>query len=122
MSDTRRKRILDAVNHKQPDRVPLDFGGTTCTGIHCSLVAELREYYGLEKRLVKAFDTFQMLGWIDQDLMDAMELDAALVMPYSTAFGNTLEDWKEWRSPWGQEVLIPQSMEITVIQVHGFCF
>jgi uroporphyrinogen-III decarboxylase len=116
MSDARKKRILDAVNHRQPDRVPLDFGGTMCTGIHCSLVAELRDYYGLEKKPVMAFDTFQMLGWIDQDLMDAMDLDAAIVMPYSTIFGNTLDAWKEWRAPWGQDVLVPKGMEMDKLE------
>ena len=116
MQDTKKTRILDAVNHRQPDRVPLDFGGTGATGIHCSLVEQLRGYYGLEKRPIKAFDTFQMLGWIDEDLMDAMDVDAAMVMPVSTIFGNGLGEWKEWRTPWGQEVLIPRTMELEKLE------
>jgi len=116
MANERKQRILDAVNLRQPDRVPLDFGGTLCTGLHCSLVEELRDYYGLEKRLVKAFEPYQMLGWVDDDLMDAMDLDAAMVMPFSTIFGNRLDDWKEWRAPWGQVILIPKTMELDKLE------
>ena len=120
MSDIRRKRILDAINHRQPDRVPLDFGGTTSTGIHCSLVQQLRSHYGLQKQPIKVFDPFQMLGWIDDDLMDAMDVDAAMVMPVSTIFGNQLGEWKPWRTHWGQEVLIPRDMEVDKTEDSGY--
>jgi len=43
-----RERLWDALNHRQPDRIPIDFGGTAVTGVHVSCVAELRDYYGLE--------------------------------------------------------------------------
>jgi len=94
----------------------VDFGGTMGTGLHCSLVEQLYEYYGLEKRPVKAFDPFQMLGWLDDDLMDAMDTDALIVAPVSTSYGNRLDEWKEWRTPWGQDVLIPKSMELDKVE------
>ena len=114
--DKRRKRIMDAVNLKEPDRVPLDFGASLCTGMHCSLVEQLRDFYGLEKRPVKLFEPYQTLGWIDEDLMDAMDLDGAMVMPFSTIFGNRLDGWKEWRTHWGQELLIPKTMEVDKLE------
>ena len=116
----RKKRIMDAINHKQPDRIPLDFGGAACTGLHCSLVEQLRNHYGLEKRPVKAFDTYGMLGWIDEDLRNAMDVDVVMVMPYSTLFGNVLGEWKEWRTHWGQEVLIPKGMEFDTTEDGSF--
>lgn len=103
---------MDAVAHRQPDRVPVDFGGMTATGMHCTIVARLREHYGLEKRLVKAYEPYQMLGFIDDDLRLAMGLDAVPVMPLGTNFGNDVGEWKEWRTWWGQEVLIPKGMEL----------
>jgi len=36
--------------------------------MHVSCVAKLRDHYGLEKRLVKVCEPFQMLGLIDDDL------------------------------------------------------
>jgi len=60
-----RQRVLETLNHKQPTRVPMDFGSTMVTGIHVSVVAALREYYGLESRLVKVCDPHQMLGLVE---------------------------------------------------------
>ena len=67
-----RERLADALNHKQPDRIPIDFGGTSVTGIHVSVVAALRDFYGLEKRPVKVVEPGQMLGTVDGDLRQAM--------------------------------------------------
>jgi hypothetical protein len=57
-----RSRLATTLNHKQPDRIPIDFGGTMCTGIHVSCVAALRDYYGLEKRLVRVHEPLPDAG------------------------------------------------------------
>jgi hypothetical protein len=59
---TSRERLAGTLNHKQPDRIPIDFGGTAVTGMHASCVAVLRDYYGLEKRPVRIHEPFQMLA------------------------------------------------------------
>lgn len=105
---TRKERVLTALNHKQPDQVPIDFGSTFITGIHCSVVAALRDHYGLEKRLVKVCEPFQMLGEVEEDLMDAMGVDVVSIFPRYTIFGFANENWKTWRCPWGQEVLVSE--------------
>lgn len=102
-----RARVLDALAHREPDRVPVDFGSTSTTGIHVEVVAALRDYYGLEKRPVKMHEPMQMLGTIDDDLRDAMGIDTAGAYPRKTMFGFPVEGWKEWR--WrGVEMLVPE--------------
>lgn len=108
----KRKLVLDAINHRQPEAVPRDFGSTSVTGIHCSLVAELRDYYGLEKRLVKVFEPFSFLGMVDDDLSEALGSSTGFVLPLASVFGGSTDRWKEWRTPWGQEVLIPADFGI----------
>jgi uroporphyrinogen-III decarboxylase len=105
---TSRERVRAAISHRQPDRVPIDFGSTFITGIHCSVVAELRDYYGLEKRLVKVCEPYQMLGLVEDDLLDAMGEDVVSIFPRYTIFGFPNENWKTWRCPWGQEVLVSE--------------
>jgi hypothetical protein len=51
-----RERVLAALDHREPDRIPLDFGSTATTGVHVSCVAALRDHYGLEKRPVKVHE------------------------------------------------------------------
>ena len=48
---TSRERVLAAINHQQPDRVPIDFGATGQTGISVCALYRLREYLGLPKRI-----------------------------------------------------------------------
>jgi len=103
-----RKRVLDALNHRQPDRVPLDLGATAVTGMHVSCVAALREHYGLERRPVKVHEPYQMLGQIEEDLLDALGADVAGAYPAETMFGFPNENWREWRAPWGQVVLVSE--------------
>ena len=110
----RRERLFAAtLNHKQPDRIPIDFGGTAVTGIHASCVAALRDYYGLEQRPVRIHEPFQMLGLVDEDLQDAMGLDVTGVFPRNTMFGFPAEEWKRWQFN-GQEVLVPGDFNTTV--------
>ena len=46
---TSRERVATALNHRQPDKVPVDFGGGFQTGIHVSMVYKLRQALGLDK-------------------------------------------------------------------------
>jgi len=110
---TSRERLADALNHRQPDRIPIDFGGTAVTGVHASCVAELRDYYGLEKRPVRVHEPFQMLALLDDDLKDAMGLDVVGVFSRKTMFGFAAENWKSWLFN-GVEVLVPGNFNITV--------
>jgi len=80
-----RQRIAAALSHRQPDRVPVDFGATNCSGIHVSCVAALRDYYGLEKHPVRVSEPGQMLGLIEDDLIAAMGIDTVGVFPRTRA-------------------------------------
>jgi len=91
-----RQRVLDALEHKQPDQVPVDFGSTAVTGIHVSCVAALRDHYGLEQRPVKVHEPFQMLGLLDEDLKQALGIDVDGVFRRRTMFGFENKDWKSW--------------------------
>ena len=106
-----RQIIQDALNHKQPERVPIDFGGTGQTGIHISCVEALRVYYSLEKKPVKAVEPYQMLGLIDDDLKECIGSDTQTVDIGYTMFGFRNESWKEWKTPWGQVVLVAENFK-----------
>ena len=112
-----RERIIAALNHKRPDRIPIDFGATMVTGVHASCVAELRDHYRLEKRPVRIHEPFQMLAVLDDDLQDAMGLDVVGVFARNTMFGFPVGTWKSWMFN-GLEVLVPEGFNTTV-DVNG---
>jgi hypothetical protein len=110
-----RKEIVSAaLNHQPTARVPLDFGATGVTGMHVTNVAALREYYGLEKRPVKVCEPYQMLGEIEDDLKDAVGIDTVPLSALNTLFGFRNQNWKEWRAPWGQDLLVAENFRTTV--------
>ncbi|MGC9451631.1 MAG: uroporphyrinogen decarboxylase family protein [Oceanipulchritudo sp.] len=100
-----RECVQNALAHRDGP-VPVDFGSTFITGIHCSVVAGLRDWYGLEKRPVKICEPYQMLGLVEDDLREAMGIDTTSIFPHKTIFGFPNEDWKPWQCPWGQDVLV----------------
>lgn len=107
-----RERVIAALNHRQPDKVPLDFDGTLCSGMHVTCVAALRDYYGLEKRTVKVHEPFQMLGLIEDDLKEAIGIDVIAVNGRNTMFGFPNENWKPWTFN-GLDVLVPEKFNTT---------
>ncbi len=110
---TSKERVVRALNHREPDRVPVDFGGTAVTGMHVEIVSALRDRYGLEKRPVKVHEPYQMLGLVEDDLQSALGLDVEGVYAAETMFGNVNEDWKPWRLDGGLEVLVSGHMQIS---------
>ncbi len=109
---TSKEKLQKCLAHESGP-VPMDFGGTAVTGIHCSVVEALRAHYGLEKRPVKIIDPYQMLGEIDNDLREVIGIDVVGVFPRNTLFGFPLGSWKEWRTPWDQEVLVSENFNTT---------
>jgi hypothetical protein len=111
---TSRERVRASLNHRHPDQVPIDFGSSSVTGMHASCVASLREYFGLERRLVRVFEPGQMLGWIDEDLKQVLGIDVEAIFPRKANYGLILDSWKPWRMPDGLEVLVPGNFQVTV--------
>ena len=106
-----RQRVLAALAHREPDRVPIDLGSTGVTGIHVSCVAALRDHYGLEQRPVKVHEPYQMLGLVEEDLQQALGVDVQGVFGRKTMFGFPIGDWKPWRFN-GLDVLVPGPFEV----------
>lgn len=108
-----RQNFLKTINHQQPDKVVVDFGSTSVTGIHALVVEKLRDYYGLEKRPVKITEPYQMLGEIDKELIREMGIDVIGLSGEKNMFGVRNRDWKVCRTFWGQEVLFPGDFNYT---------
>ena len=104
-----RERVSLALDHQEPDRVPLDLGGSPTTGMHVSTVYALRQALKLDTpgTPVKVVEPYQMLGEIAPDLFEALGVDVAGLSSGITMFGFKNEDWKPWRLSDGTPVLVP---------------
>ncbi len=107
---TSRERLTKAINHEQPDRVPVDLGGTAVSGISASTLQKLRVALGLSQphERVKVVESYQVLGEVTDDLRDALGIDTVGLGGRATLFGFRNEGWKPWELFDGTPVLVPE--------------
>lgn len=110
---TSKERIQTALNHQSPDKLPIDFGATSVTGIHCKMVEALREHYGLDRHPVRVIEPFQMLGEIESDLQEVMGGDCLPIFGPHNMFDIDDQRLHLQRTPWGQEVYIAEDIDLT---------
>ena len=111
---TSRDRLLSALNHRQPDQVPVDFGSTAVTGMHAAAVHRLRQALtGDRSWRVKIVDPYQMLGEIDPELRSLLGIDTVGLMPRKTLFGFEAKEWKPFTLFDGTPVLVPGDFNTT---------
>jgi hypothetical protein len=107
---TSRERVNLILNHKVPDKIPLDLGGSGVTSMHVSSVYLLRQALGLDapNTPVKVIEPYQMLGEIKPDLMDAIGVDILPLSGQKNMFGFKNENWRPWMTFDGTPVLVPE--------------
>ena len=85
-----RERVLAALDHRQPDRVPVDFGGHRSSGIAAIAYGKLRKALGLEPRPIRVYDPIQQLAVIDEDVLDRFGVDT---IELGRGFAHQDEHW-----------------------------
>ncbi len=76
-----RERVITTLNHKEPDKVPIDLGGNV-SGIHIKAYKRLLEYLGIEDKNIQYYDFVQQLVVPCEDLLERFEIDTRYVRPF----------------------------------------
>lgn len=74
---TSRERVLRALNHQAPDRVPIDLGGFQ-TGIHKKAYADLLCYLGIGEEIV-TLDPVQQLAKPSEEILKHFRVDTRYI-------------------------------------------
>ena len=85
-----RERILAAINHKEPDRVPIDIGATLQTGIHAIAYTKLKEHLGIKGGHTRIHDVGQQLAEIEDEMLDYFKADC---LDVGRVFTDSDEEW-----------------------------
>jgi len=112
-----RERVLTAINHKEPDRVAVDFGGHRSSGIMAIAYARLKKYLGITGGDIYVYDIPQQLAIIEPEVLDGFQVD---VIELGRGFGLEKEYWKEWQLPDGTPGKIPA--HINLVKENGNWF
>jgi uroporphyrinogen decarboxylase len=109
MAMTSRERVYKAIRHEEPDRVPVDIGGTYATGIHMDAYAQIARNLGLELDILPAKipNQFMMIVKPDMLLSKWLGSDVIWLENIMQNWGLELKDWKNWTSNKGNPVLMP---------------
>ena len=93
---TPRERIRRVVNRQSVDRIPLDLGSTTVTGISASVLYRLRKALGLEEKPVRVIEPWLMLGLVDDDVRKALGVDTVGLWRRKNNLGLQHKGWTPW--------------------------
>ena len=101
---TPRERVLAALNHQGPDRVPIDLSGHRSSGIAAITYAKLREHLGLPKETIRVYDPVQQLAIVHEDVRERFGVDT---IELGRAFALDDRDWADWTLPDGTPCQMP---------------
>jgi uroporphyrinogen decarboxylase len=108
-----RERTITALNHKEPDCIPLDLGGTIVSSIAKNAYVNLKKYLGIKVEDVKILDHVQQLPYLDEELLRKLGVDVRMVrMDYDK---NTEQkyikkgDYYYYYDRWGAELGMPKN-------------
>ncbi len=103
---TSRERLLKALKHQEPDKVPFDMGSTQLTGIAASTYVKLRKHLGLPTELINLSDEIQQVALPSEDILEMLGVDTRGLFPLcshnldvglnSVEVGEFLEYIDEW--------------------------
>jgi uroporphyrinogen decarboxylase len=87
---THRERLLLTLNHREPDRIPVDLSSTQVTAISLQAYKNLRRYLGLSPSSPVIPDRIQQICIPDQDILEKFEIGVRGLWPLMNA--NDFED------------------------------
>jgi uroporphyrinogen decarboxylase len=112
--DTSRERVMKAVNHREPDRVPIDLGGHRSSGIMAIAYNKLKQHLGVESGDIYVYDFVQQLAIVEPEILDRFGVDT---IELGRGFALESQDWHGWVLPDGTPCKIPAF--IHPVRVNG---
>ncbi|MCL4377961.1 MAG: uroporphyrinogen decarboxylase family protein [Actinobacteria bacterium] len=99
-----RERIISTLNHKEPDRLPVDLGSTDSSGITWIAYNNLKRALGLSTK-TQVFDLMQMIVKVEHEVLQFVGSDAAALIFEP-------EKWKTFEFIKGYPLEIPEKVQI----------
>lgn len=106
-----RERVLTALAHREPDRVPIDLGASPVTGIHPVAYHRLKQHLGLDGQPVRVADIILQLAEVEESMRRRFGVDV-VSLPLLKPLPNVRNThWKPWILPDGSPARISADFE-----------
>ena len=99
-----RGRLLEAIAHRQSDRVPVDLGSNPSSGISATAYARVKAHLGQSGGSVRVYDVVQQLAQPEDWALDRFGID---VVDLGRTFNTRDEDWYYITLPSGERAQYP---------------
>ena len=106
---TGRERVLRAIGHREPDKVPADLGAMRSTGITALAYGRLKKHLGLTGGSTDVYDVIQQLAQPEAPILDFFDAD---VIDLGRAFLTAPRDWTDFTLPDGSAAKIPAHLRV----------
>lgn len=97
---TPRERVLSALNHREPDRVPIDIGGSFATGINVAAYEALKERLGVQTETVVASRRSQ-IAEVEEEIRQRLGIDTYPLLPRAPEGAEVIYPDGSYRDEWG---------------------
>ena len=104
---TSRERVTTALDHREPDRVPIDFGAMRSTGIMALAYGDLRRHLGITDGHIRIYDTMQQLAVPEPVTLERFDIDVVDVLRHVDDPDCPNLDWQPWKLRDGTDALRP---------------
>ena len=104
-----RERVLKALAHQEPDRVPLDCGGTVVTGVDAAAYNRLKGHLGIKGGQTQVYHTVMQVALVEPWFLDRFEVD---VVDLGSVFCDNPKEWVDFRLADGALAKMPAWMRI----------
>lgn len=101
---TSKERVLAAINHQQPARIPVDLGSNPSSGISAMAYTNLKKALGITTGHTRIFDVVQQLAIVEDEVVDALGID---ILDVGRVFNTHESDWYDITMPDGSTAQYP---------------
>jgi uroporphyrinogen decarboxylase len=118
---THRERVLSALRHEEPGRIPIDLGGTESSGLTAPAYNSLKRHLGLPEGC-RVFEPYQHVALVEEEIKDRFGIATYPLMveprrwrPTRLPDGSPCEVPEGWRTvtrPDGSEEAVNQQGEV----------
>ena len=100
-----RQRILAAIDHTEPDVLPVDFGSTSVTGISATTYSRLTQSLGMTRSKTRVYDVITQLAQPEDEILKRFHSDAIDV---GRLYNQEDQGWKDITLPNSIQVQFPK--------------
>lgn len=114
-----RQRVRAALNHREPDRVPIDLGGTIVSTMRAGAYALLKDHLGLDGHPVVGSGPSQKVR-VETEVLERLQIDTRSVHTKPPHHSREIE-YPDGRyvNEWGVEYYIPPSEQYAYVPVSA---